>query len=190
MASRNPVVCSILAVLVVACSSTPPTTGPRTSAPTAPPNAIVRSMIDITVIHTDVGDALAGPDGMTLYVRPTELDGISTCWTDPCAERWPALKGRAAQVQGGDGVAGSFGTATWPDGTVQVTHNGQPLYYYSKDTAIGDATGQKPDGKWLVAPAGDASACPGITDQPQAQGSPFVAPGPAIHASENSDGEY
>lgn len=190
MASRNPALCSILAVVVAACSAAPPSADPRPSTPTAPPNALVRSMIDISLVQTPAGAALAGPDGLTLYVRPTELDGVSTCWTDPCAERWPALKGRAAQVQSGAGVTGSFGTATWPDGTVQVTHNGQPLYYYAKDNSTGEALGQKPDGNWVVAPAGDASACPGIETQPQPPDSPFVAPRPAIHASQNSDGEY
>ena len=52
-------------------------------------------------------------------------------------------------------VTGTLGTATWADGTKQVTHNGQPLYYYSGDSAAGDSNGQGSNGVWFIAPVGD-----------------------------------
>jgi len=61
-------------------------------------------------------------------------------------------------VQAGVGVTGTFGTASWPDGSKQVTHNGQPLYYYSGDSAAGDSNGQGANGVWFIAPVGEAAA--------------------------------
>jgi predicted lipoprotein with Yx(FWY)xxD motif len=46
-----------------------------------------------------------------------------------------------------------FGTTTRTDGTVQVTYNGWPLYYYEKDKAPGDVTGQDVGGVWYVVSA-------------------------------------
>lgn len=127
---------------------------------------------------------------MTLYVSTKDRGGASTCTTGKCATKWPAFEGEAALVRPGSGVSGTFATATWSDGTTQIVHNGQALYYYSGDEFPGDAKGQKPGGSWLIAPAGDSSACqvPSISDQsPEPT---FNAPGPARHASESSNGEY
>ncbi|HUG31039.1 MAG TPA: hypothetical protein VMQ65_11060 [Candidatus Limnocylindria bacterium] len=163
------------------------------ASPTRPefePGAGSAQTMVLTVGHTSAGDALAGPNGMTLYVRTTDVDGVSDCTTGTCATTWPALKGDASQVRRGTGVSGSFGTTTWSDGTLQITHNGQPLYYYSRDIAVGDARGQKPGGAWLIAPVGDASACQTLPIPAPTAESTFRAPAPANRASENSNGEY
>ena len=46
-----------------------------------------------------------------------------------------------------------LGTTTRKDGTLQVTYNGWPLYYYEKDKAAGDVTGQDVGGVWFVVSA-------------------------------------
>ncbi|HEY8771951.1 MAG TPA: hypothetical protein VIM66_02125, partial [Candidatus Limnocylindria bacterium] len=51
----------------------------------------------------------------------------------------------------------SFGTTTRDDGSKQVTHSGQPLYYFSGDQAAGDAKGDGVGGVWSIAPVGEAS---------------------------------
>ena len=40
-------------------------------------------------------------------------------------------------------MTGSLGTISRPDasGALQVTYNGKPLYFFSGDTAVGDANG-------------------------------------------------
>ena len=111
--------------------------------------------ITLTVSHTSAGDALAGPDGKTLYIRTSDTGGTSSC-TGSCASTWPPLAGTT--VTAGAGVTGQFGTTTRDDGSTQVTHNGQPLYYYSGDQAAGDAKGQGIGGIWFIAPVGEASA--------------------------------
>jgi predicted lipoprotein with Yx(FWY)xxD motif len=45
--------------------------------------------------------------------------------------------------QAGSGVSQALlGTITRPNGTVQVTYDGHPLYFFSADTAVGTAHGQ------------------------------------------------
>jgi predicted lipoprotein with Yx(FWY)xxD motif len=38
-------------------------------------------------------------------------------------------------------VTGNLGTITRTDGSLQVTYNGLPLYFFSGDKAAGDANG-------------------------------------------------
>jgi predicted lipoprotein with Yx(FWY)xxD motif len=54
-----------------------------------------------------------------------------------------------------------LGTITTPDGKKQLTINGMPVYYYQKDKAAGDITGQGVGGVWyLVAPSGEMITAP------------------------------
>lgn len=46
--------------------------------------------------------------------------------------------------------ASMLGTTTRKDGTVQVTYNGWPLYYFSKDMAAGDTMGEGFKSYWFV----------------------------------------
>ena len=112
--------------------------------------------IDVSVSHTAAGDALAGAGGMTLYVFANDTGDKSTCNGD-CAGTWPPLLGDGSQVNAGDGVTGTFGTTTRDDGSQQITHGGQPLYYYSGDKAAGDSKGEGIGGVWSIAPVGEAS---------------------------------
>ena len=113
------------ALLLAACAQT----GAGSSSPSAAAGGI-----EITISHTSAGDALAGPDGKTLYVFTADSADTSAC-TGGCADAWPPLLGDGSDVSAGDGVSGTFGTITRDDSSRQVTHNGQPLYYYAADEA-------------------------------------------------------
>ncbi|MEP7060477.1 MAG: hypothetical protein ABI828_07075 [Actinomycetota bacterium] len=88
------------------------------------------------------GKVLVTSDGMTLYYLKTESNGAIKC-TDTCATAWPPLllpSGTDSATAGG-GVTGELGTVARPDGGMQVTYNGMPLYTFATDTP-GVASGQ------------------------------------------------
>lgn len=164
--------------VMAACALALAACNPQTGGGSAESSAA--GTIEITVSHTSAGDALAAAGGKTLYMLTADTGGSSTC-TGGCAETWPPLLGDGAQVNAGAGVTGTFGTTTRDDGSQQVTHNGQPLYYYSGDQAAGDATGQGVGGVWSIAPPGEASSSPDGSGSDESQtaapsATPYRAP--------------
>lgn len=158
---RPPAALSLLAVaLLLAACANEGSGSPGASAGGA--------AVTLTVAHTAAGDALAGPNGRTLYILTKDTKDTSTCTTGACATTWPALEGDGGAVQAGSGISGTWGTATWPDGTKQVTHNGQPLYYYSGDNAAGDSNGEGSGGVWFIAPVGAEGSAPSGASSPAA----------------------
>jgi len=163
----------ISALLLAACRY-----GGSGSAAPSSASSPAAGALTLTVAHTGAGDALAGAGGMTLYILANDTDGTSTC-TGGCATAWPPLLGEGAEVTAGNGVTGSFGTTTRDDGSLQVTHNSQPLYYYSGDSAAGDSTGDGFGGVWFIAPPGEGAA-PSQAAASQGQAAsptPYVRPG-------------
>lgn len=158
------------ALLLVACT-------PQSAAGSAAPST---GGIEVTVSHTGAGDALAGPNGKTLYTNANDTSDTSTC-TGGCADAWPPLLGDGADVALGDGVSGTFGTVTRVDGGKQVTHDGHPLYYYAGDAAAGDAKGDGVGGIWSIAVVGEASASSNAqastSESEKPSATPYRAPG-------------
>ena len=94
---------------------------------------------------------------MTLYLFTKDTPNTSVCY-DKCATAWPPLLTTGAPAVG-DGVdASKLGTTTRKDGTVQVTYNGWPLYYYAGDLGAAETQGQDIEsfgGEWyLLSPRG------------------------------------
>jgi predicted lipoprotein with Yx(FWY)xxD motif len=87
---------------------------------------------------------IAGSNGMTVYTFTKDAagSGVSTC-TGGCHVKWPALTIPAGTTPtAGAGVGGQLGTITRSDdGTLQVTYNGLPLYFFQGDKAPGDTNG-------------------------------------------------
>jgi len=80
---------------------------------------------------------------MTVYIFTKDVkdSGKSAC-SGQCLTTWPALTVAAgAAPTAGTGVTGKLGTITRDDGTLQVTYNGLPLYFFMNDKAPGDANG-------------------------------------------------
>jgi len=98
----------------------------------------------------ELGPVLAGPTGMTLYQYSNDEPGVSNC-VDQCAENWPPLTVESADdLIGGQNLPGEWGTIERTDGTLQVTYNGWPLYYWKDDAAIGDTTGEGVGDSWYT----------------------------------------
>ena len=103
--------------------------------------------------HGDMPPMLVGPTGMTLYLFTNDEMGESTCY-DQCAENWPPLTVESEEdFVPGVLLQGEFGFTERTDGTLQVTYNGMPLYYYVEDTQRGDTNGEGRGDVWFtVAP--------------------------------------
>ena len=138
----------------VPTSQTPATDAPTTQAPAtnAPASA------GLSVASSDLGVVLVDGEGRTLYLFTNDTDGSSVCY-DGCEDNWPVFYEGDLGTPG-DGIDVSLlGTTDRTDGTVQVTYNGAPLYYFAGDTASGDTNGQGVGGVWyVVAPDGSAIA--------------------------------
>jgi predicted lipoprotein with Yx(FWY)xxD motif len=81
---------------------------------------------------------------MTVYTftKDTANSGKSAC-AGACIATWPALTVPAgSKPTAGTGAGGKLGTITRSDdGSLQVTYNGLPLYFFSGDHAAGDSNG-------------------------------------------------
>jgi predicted lipoprotein with Yx(FWY)xxD motif len=150
-------------LLLAACSGASASPSPAASEPAAqsvaesvaPPSEAASSTAAeayvLTVAQTDAGSSLAGEGGLTLYTKADDTPTTSTC-SGGCATTWPPFTVEAGEeVTPGEGVTGTIGTITRDDGSLQVTYNGHPLYYYQGDAQPGDATGQGLGGVWFIA---------------------------------------
>jgi len=134
--------------------------GTSTSAPpsaaSSSPAASTAAGAEMKTASSSAGQIVVDSKGMSLYffTKDVKDSGTSAC-TGACLQAWPVFT-TTSDAPGVDGVTGTVGTIATPDGKKQVTLNGMPLYYYAKDKAAGDVTGQGVGGVWyLVSPSGE-----------------------------------
>jgi len=99
---------------------------------------------EATVLQTrNIGDVtvLTDDEGYTLYWFGPDSATKSACQAS-CARGWPPLTGPAAW---GAGVTGTIGAIVRPDGSLQATYDGHPLYTTTADTGPGQNKG---NGVW------------------------------------------
>ena len=128
-------------LVVAACSSAGSGYGPASSQAGSSNGA---GVVVSTAKTAKFGTVLTGPNGMTLYTHTGDSPTPSTC-TGSCATAWPPLA-TSGQPTAGTGVSGQLATAIRGDGSVQVTYDGLPLYYWQGDAKIGDVTGDGIEG--------------------------------------------
>jgi predicted lipoprotein with Yx(FWY)xxD motif len=87
------------------------------------------------------GEALVGSHGRALYLFEADRHGTSAC-TGACAKAWPPDTVTGAPHAGSGVSQALLGTIKRADGTLQITYNGHPLYYFIGDKAAGAAKGQ------------------------------------------------
>jgi predicted lipoprotein with Yx(FWY)xxD motif len=140
---------AVAGVLAMACGGSSSGTA-STPAPT--PMPVLKTATAVVGGTTET--ILVGENGMTLYYfTPDKGAGKVTC-TGTCMSNWPPLLAPtdATKPTAEKGVTGPLGTIASPNGGLQVTYNGWPLYFWIKDQKPGDTTGQGVVGKWFVVP--------------------------------------
>lgn len=128
----------------------------------------VRLTVAIVVVSVAALAAVAGATGRTATEISTTKDAKlgmilaagNTVYTlegrhctGKCLQTWPpvVLPAGTTAATAGDGVDDAkLGTKELSDGSLQVTYQGAPLYWYAKDKKPGSAKGNTTDkfGKW------------------------------------------
>lgn len=109
----------------------------RASSPAASGTATV----SLAAVSGIPGKALVGSNGHTLYLFQADTKDTSAC-AGACASAWPPDT-VSGMPRAGSGVHQALlGTFKRPDGTMQLSYNGHPLYYFTADMAAGTAHGQ------------------------------------------------
>lgn len=149
--NRRRVVSMVGAVLAAASLAA---CGSSTTAPTAPSAGVSASASNapgaaLALAKTTLGEVVVDAKGMTLYMytKDTQGSGKSAC-EGQCLAAWPPLLVDATPSV--PGITGKLATITKADGRKQVTLDGWPLYYFAKDKAPGDVTGQGVGTVWWV----------------------------------------
>jgi predicted lipoprotein with Yx(FWY)xxD motif len=171
---------SVLALALVsvlaACSSSVAT--PTTTTTGTPGGVTLGSKT------TALGEFLVGPTGMTLYVNSQDTANQSSV-TGTELTNWPPLTVANSSVvlSGPASAAGVLNTFARSDGTLQVTYNGMPLYYFGGDSVTGDTTGQGKLGFWSVALINAPMTSPSAMDTSSAMTSPSAMSSPSDTSS-------
>jgi predicted lipoprotein with Yx(FWY)xxD motif len=166
MKTTHFIVSTLVALVLLATACSPQaasTAAPPAEMPATEPTAAI-PVTGGTVVNLGqddtLGSFLVDDKGMTLYLFTKDTPNTTVCY-DKCATAWPPLLTTGDPVAGEGVDASLLGTTNRTDGTVQVTYNGWPLYYYEDDKAPGDVTGQDVGGVWyVVSAAGDQITTP------------------------------
>ena len=151
-----------LAIALTACGGSPGASsssssatspGPTASSPAA--SSTPAGAAELKTASSSVGERVVAANGKSVYIFAKDVkdSGKSAC-TGSCATNWPAVTTTSTKPAV-DGVSGTIGTIPTADGKMQITLNGMPLYFYSKDEDSSDTYGQGVGGVWsLVSPSG------------------------------------
>jgi predicted lipoprotein with Yx(FWY)xxD motif len=89
--------------------------------------------VALTVRSSEYGQVVSDANHRVLYLFGADHGPTSTCYGE-CARAWPPLLTNGAPSDGAGMNSHLLSTTRRNDGTLQVTYNGHPLYYYSGDT--------------------------------------------------------
>ncbi|MDQ0260721.1 hypothetical protein [Sinomonas atrocyanea] len=149
--------------LCSACGGAGPAAGQSTAPMASPsgyaagaerPEASGKATTGLKTATVDGRRVVVDADGLPVYFYTEDKRGESkSVCLGGCATLWPAVT--SAQQPTAEGITAQVGSIPAADGGKQITLNGLPIYYYAKDTAAGQASGQGVAGVWyLVAPDG------------------------------------
>jgi predicted lipoprotein with Yx(FWY)xxD motif len=149
-------------LLVAACgsSSSSNTTSSAASTQPAAQTSTSSSSPAVKTASSSLGTILVDSQGMTLYHLSGEQNGKFICTSTACLGVWRPLIAPSSGAPTGE--VGSLGTVKRPEGTVQVTYKGTPLYTFMGDQQAGETKGQgiKDVGTWSAVTARTSSTPP------------------------------
>jgi predicted lipoprotein with Yx(FWY)xxD motif len=157
-------------IAIAACGSDNP------SQPASPAAGAGADTVSVKSID-GIGDVLVSSGGMALYSSDVEADGKIAC-TSGCTSFWKPLTADGAMPMGAQGV-GKLGTVKRPDGSMQVTAAGKPLYTFVQDSpgkVTGNGFSDEFGGQkftWSAALGGGKSAGSGSGDSNDSGGSNY-----------------
>lgn len=129
-------------------------TDPAAPRPVADPVAATPEIGTILTANSTprLGTVVVDGQGYTLYRfdKDTTKPPTSNCAGD-CARQWPPVLATPGSPLTVEGVSqDAVGTINRPDGSVQLTLGGWPVYRYSGDTRPGAVAGQGVNGSWAA----------------------------------------
>lgn len=148
-------------LLIAACGSSSSGNTTGTAAGTqaaAQTSSSPSSAVLVKSASNSLGTILVDSQGMTLYHLSGEQNGKFICTSTACLGVWHPLIAPSSGAPSGE--VGSLGTVKRPEGTVQVTYEGKPLYTFTGDQQSGETKGQgiKDVGTWSVVTTSSSSA--------------------------------
>lgn len=146
-------------LLLAACGSSSSSNTTSSAASTQPATQTSSSSSSAVVVKSassSLGTVLVDSQGMTLYHLSGEVNGKFIC-TGSCLGVWHPLTVPAGGEPSGE--VGSLATVKRPEGTVQVTYKGTPLYTFAQDKQAGETNGQgiKDVGTWSAVTTSSSS---------------------------------
>ena len=102
----------------------------------------------LRVVSRPGGPVVADGAGQTVYTFRDDRVGRSACVDSWCTQDWPAVVADGPAIRP-PGITARVGVLRRPDGIVQVTLDGHPLYVFAGDTQPGDARGLGIGGDWF-----------------------------------------
>jgi predicted lipoprotein with Yx(FWY)xxD motif len=175
-------------LLIAACGSSSSSNTTSSAAGTqaaARTSSSPSSAVLVKSTSNSLGTILVDSQGMTLYHLSGEQNGKFICTSTACLGVWHPLISPSSGTL--SGKVGSLGTVKRPEGTVQVTYKGTPLYTFMGDQQSGETKGQgiKDVGTWSVVTTSSNSTPTTST------GSTPAAPAPSTGgSSEESSSGY
>ncbi len=79
------------------------------------------------------GRVLFDANGQVVYAFENDRRNRSNCTSEECVEAWPPVLTRQQPSAGAGVEVRLLGTIRRSDGTLQVTYNGRPLYFYEHE---------------------------------------------------------
>jgi predicted lipoprotein with Yx(FWY)xxD motif len=160
-------------LLLAACGSSSTSSNTTSSAASTQPAAQTSSSSSGAVVKTasnSLGTILVNSQGMTLYHLSGEVNGKFICTSTACLAVWHPLIAPSSGTPSGE--VGSLGTVKRPEGTVQVTYKGTPLYTFTGDHQAGETKGQgiKDVGIWsavTTSSSGTVAASTSSSSEPE-----------------------